>query len=163
MNKRKDYVLYYDMDNTLCFWGRKEDRLEILKKVRDKGFFANLKPIDNCEKALTKLFKMRYEIKIISACEDTEHCYIEKREWIKKYLPFITDKNIILCKIGENKTKFVQDITKSILIDDYGKNLNEWMEAGGIAVKKSFSGKKRNIPVVKDHMDIFKVLKALSA
>ena len=42
---------------------------------------------------------------------------------------------------GENKSEQVRnmgyDLTKTILVDDYCKNLSDWIEAGGLAIKKS--------------------------
>lgn len=60
----------------------------------------------------------------------------DKYEWIKEYLPFISDDNIFFCPLGVDKTKFVKgNAEKSILIDDYNLNLEAWDKNGGVAIK----------------------------
>ncbi len=160
-NVNKKVTIYYDMDNTICLWAEKGKDAETLPLARKKGFFRNLKPIDDCQTAIPMLQKLGFKVKIISACIDTPYCKKEKLEWIKEHLPSIRSKDVILCNIGENKALYADDIKNSILIDDYGKNIHDWIEAGGIAIKKSRSNKQRQIPVVRNHMDIFNVLEEL--
>ena len=64
----------------------------------------------------------------------------------------------VLVPKGEKKTDYVKDIKHSILVDDYYVNLMTWMEEGGLAIKKTFSGKQRPIPQVMNLVEIFKVL-----
>lgn len=150
--------IYFDMDNTLDLWCNKgEDKLS-LEKVAEKGFFRNLEPLDDCCLAIPLLQELGLGVFVKSACSQTPYCKPEKMEWLAHFLPTISEKNIILCELGENKSENIPDIQNSILVDDYGNNLDEWIKAGGIAIKKSHSNKERKIPVLKNHMDIFDIM-----
>ena len=54
----------------------------------------------------------------------------------------IPKENIVLCRLGINKAKHIENklnikIDKTcILLDDYTKNLVEWENAGGIGIKR---------------------------
>lgn len=155
----KKVTVYIDMDNTVALFCKKgEDKLS-LERIYEKDFWENLEVMDNCQLSIPLMQMLGIRVVGLSACCDSQYCKIGKIEWVKNNLPSIdVEKNLILCNMGENKAQYAKDIQNSILIDDYGKNLLQWREAGGIAVKKSSSNKKRSIPVVRDHMDIFKVL-----
>ena len=62
--------------------------------------------------------------------------------WLNKYLPNIKKKNIVLCRLGENKAKIIKkalniDIdNKCVLLDDYTHNLEQWQRSGGIGIKR---------------------------
>lgn len=155
----KKVTVYIDMDNTVALFCKKgEDKLS-LERIYEQEFWENLEVMDNCQISIPLMQMLGIRVIALSACSDSPYCKLGKITWIEKNLPSInTKKDLILCNVGENKSNFAEDIGSSILIDDYGKNLKQWREAGGIAVKKSSSNKKRSIPVVRDHMDIFKIL-----
>ena len=62
--------------------------------------------------------------------------------WLNKYLPNIPKENITLCRLGENKAKIIENKYNLIidsncyLLDDYSKNLFEWVANGGIGIKR---------------------------
>ena len=69
---------------------------------------------------------------------DTEPPFVEdeKREWIHRYLPQIDDEHMIFTSSGKNKADYIKEInSECVLIDDYNKNLNEWRDSGGNAIK----------------------------
>ena len=68
------------------------------------------------------------------------------------------DEDIILVNKGENKADYIENIEKSILVDDYHQNIEDFYNAGGIAIKKTYSGKVRPIPQIESLVDIFSVL-----
>ena len=78
---------------------------------------------------------------IISASPNI-YADIDKKIWIQKYLPNIPKQNIVLCRLGINKAKHIENklnikIDKTcILLDDYTKNLIEWENAGGVGIKR---------------------------
>jgi len=159
---RPDQItIYYDMDNTLArfsIWGKEPEALE---QMHQKGYYRNLPPLDGGEIVIPVLQRLGFNVKILSACIDSKFCREEKLEWLKEYFPTLKRKDILLCNVGQDKSQFVEDITKSILVDDYWKNLLNWMAAGGFAIKKSYSGKKRNIPTIRHHSEILLILKQL--
>lgn len=156
-------ALYYDMDNTTCLWCEKDEDSRALERVYEEGYFLNLPPIDNIEQTIKALIEVGLDVHIISACVESPYCKPEKRLWVARYLPWIKEENIHLCAMGEDKSRYVTgNIANAILIDDYKNNLNAFQRAGGMVVKKSYSGKPRPIPFVKNHMDIFYIIKEVA-
>ena len=129
--------LVFDMDNTLADF----DASGGLDKMYDCGFFRNLQPYANVTDTLATLAKAGFEMYILSACIDSPYCVQEKQEWIRQYLPFFKESNVILVPYGTNKAEAFQTLTgnsinlSTVLFDDYKVNLNAWAQAGGTAVK----------------------------
>lgn len=105
----------------------------------EKGFFAKLGAYKNIEK-INEMAKAG-NVYIISASPN-EQADNDKMVWIKKYLPNVKIENIVLCRLGENKAKIIENkynikIDKNcILLDDYTKNLTEWETVGGVGIKR---------------------------
>lgn len=162
MKKEKLY-LYYDLDNTgVRFCKNKEDEKVVVKeKMHLEGYYRNLPVIDNFVEALKKLYDdNEHEVFILSSCIDTPYCKKEKLEFLAENLPFIKKENLILINTGENKVSFIKTpLNRSLLIDDFRLNLQQWEEEGGIAVKKRDSDKDGYKYIVRDHFDIFDIIK----
>lgn len=163
---KKNFKLFFDMDDTLanCSKGLTGD--DLMECINSEGYFENLTPLPFL-KEINKLAAIFPEnIYIISACMENDHCKQEKITWLKKYLPFASKNNVIFTVVGEDKTvhakEKVGEITPyCILIDDYSKNISDWEKAGGTAVKfqnkfNNTSGKdyKYTIRNFKDLMDV---------
>lgn len=159
--KPSDITIYYDIDNTLALFSIHGKEEEALKNMHLKGFYESLPLLDDGVKVIPVLQSIGFKVKIISACIDSTYCKPEKMIWIKRNLPTMKEEDIILCMTGEDKTQFVEDINRSILIDDYGHNLLKWARKGGYAIKKSYSMKRRNIDVINNHVEIFSILHEL--
>ena len=129
--------LIFDMDNTLADF----DNAGWLDNMYNEGFLRNLQPYANVTDTLATLAKAGFEMYILSACIDTPHCVQEKQTWIRQYLPFFKESNVILVPYGTNKAEGFQTLTgnaitqTTVLFDDYKVNLNAWALAGGTAVK----------------------------
>ena len=80
------------------------------------GFFLDAPIITGAHEALSEL-KKEYEIYIVSAAMEFPNSLIEKHDWLKNHLPFISWRNIVLC--GDKSI-----IGTDILIDDHVKNLD---------------------------------------
>tara|TARA_R110002124_G_scaffold250051_3_gene415119 strand:- start:184 stop:705 length:522 start_codon:yes stop_codon:yes gene_type:complete len=80
------------------------------------GFFLNAPIIAGAHDALLEL-KKEYEIYIVSAAMEFPNSLIEKHDWLKNNLPFISWRNIVLC--GDKSI-----IGTDLLIDDHVKNLD---------------------------------------
>ena len=128
--------IFLDMDGTLTRFNIKNalERFE-----NERGFFANLlayKGIENINEMVKN-----GNIYIISASPNI-YTDIDKKQWLKKYIPNLKSENILLCRNGQNKAHFVEStlgikIDKNCyLLDDYTKNLNEWEQAGGTGIKR---------------------------
>lgn len=128
--------IFLDLDGTLVQFNV-ERALERFDK--EKGFFANLEAFKNIE-VVNELAK-KGNLFIISASPN-EQADKDKMKWIKKYLPNICLENITLCRIGENKANIIESkynikINENCyLLDDYSKNLFEWLKKGGTGIKR---------------------------
>lgn len=128
--------IFLDLDGTLA----KFNVRNALKRFdNEKGFFAKLGAYKNIEK-INEMAKAG-NVYIISASPNGQ-ADNDKMIWIKKYLPNVKIENIILCRLGENKAKIIENkynikIDKNcILLDDYTKNLTEWETVGGVGIKR---------------------------
>lgn len=131
--------LFVDMDGTLA---RFHDEVQYLERMFEKGFFLGLKPFEEAVKAVNELAKSGEEdceVFILSAAIDGEppYCQDEKNQWLDRYCPSIDRDHRIFTKAGVPKMEYIPDgVSESdVLWDDYNKNLDEWQNAGGTAVK----------------------------
>jgi len=97
---------------------------EGIQLIKEKGFFANLKPIKNSIETIRKLIDDGHIVFIISSPMN-EFSVFEKYLWCKKYLPFFDIKNLIL--VG-NKSELLSKIDgeNSVLFDDCPAYLREF-------------------------------------
>ena len=156
--------IYYDMDNTLCrFSENKLQEKEALKKMYNEGYFRDLRPIDNCVETLDKLSRdENIELFILSTCIKSPYVKTEKTEWLKNHVPFIKNSNIIFCEEGTDKITYIKTpLEYSILVDDFKNNLIVWEKEGGIAIKKRDSDKKGYRFIVRNHLEIFDIIKQI--
>ena len=134
--------LYVDMDGTLC---RFYERAMCVEKCREKGFFRALSPYDNLVRAIQILqnspmnLKDNFRICILSAVYDG-NAGEDKEYWIRKYVS--EDIPLYFTEVEVSKAVFAGNLfgaggltRDDYLLDDYSKNLIDWSEAGGTAVK----------------------------
>jgi len=130
MNKKLTY--YIDMDGVLADFNAEPNGVE--RFAIEPKFFRALKPITPNLVAVKILMVQGYKVKVLSASPN-KNADTDKIEWLESFLPKLKRKNIILCRNGEVKAKFVKKIKKSVLFDDYGLNCREWRANGGVAHK----------------------------
>lgn len=152
--------IWYDMDDTLALFSHKGKSDQAMENCYEAGYYKNLPILDNSNLVLKVLNNLGYEIGIISACVASKYCKKEKMEWLEKYFPYIPKDRIHLVEIGTNKADIVNP-KNAILVDDYKSNLENWQNAGGIAIKKRSSQKEGKFPVIRNHWDIFKILEEI--
>lgn len=128
--------IFLDMDGTLA---RFNVRNALQRFDNEKGFFANLlayKGIENINEMVKN-----GNVYIISASPNM-YADLDKKIWLKRYIPNLKSENIIFCRLGQNKAKVIENklnikIDKTcFLLDDYTKNLIEWETVGGVGIKR---------------------------
>ena len=124
-------TIYFDMDGTLAMF---YSHPECLEKMYETGYFKYLSPYVKMIFAVKSLIKDGYDVRILSACV-TPQSRVEKTEWLKTFLPEISQEKIYFCNVGEDKASVIPSTHRAILIDDYSENCLRWEAAGGIAIK----------------------------
>ena len=122
------------MDGVLADFFGVPNAVERFKK--EKHFFRNLAPISINVDAVRMMIEKGEKV-IILTTSPHRRADRDKRRWLKVYLPQIKTKNIIFARPKIAKIEYVNKKVraKSILMDDYGKNIREWVNGGGIGVK----------------------------
>ena len=128
--------IFLDLDGTVAKFNV---RNALERFDNEIGFFAKLGAYKGIE-SVNELAKSGI-IYIISASPNTQ-ADNDKMIWINKYLPNVPLENITMCRVGENKAKIIENkYSMSIsqecyLLDDYTKNLQEWVANGGTGIKR---------------------------
>ena len=133
MSKKR---LFVDMDGTLA---RFHDEANYLERMFEEGFFSSLQPFENMVAGIRE-FKEKnpdVEVFILSAKVNAPNCAREKHEWLNRHLPEIDAEHRIFTEMGVPKANYIPGgVTKDdFLLDDYNKGLNEFLFAGGSAIK----------------------------
>lgn len=133
--------VYFDMDG--CLTRFYDDIVDDegafrLDNMYSPGFFYKLKPYENVVSAVKLLASIdRDRVHIVSAYDVANESVLDqKNAWLDYYLPEICHGQRLFTQIGQPKNLAVKGgVRQSLLIDDYNKNLREWRDAGGEAVK----------------------------
>ena len=128
--------LFIDLDGTVArFYDASPNYLE------QKGYFRNLQPYEEMTEGI-KLFMEQHkdvEVFALSAKVNGEppYCEAEKQEWLDEYLPEIDREHRLFTEIGHNKAEYIPNgiSNTDVLYDDYNKNLIDWENSGGVALK----------------------------
>lgn len=131
--------LFIDLDGTVArFYDASPNYLE---QMYEKGYFRNLQPYEEMTEGI-KLFMEQHkdvEVFTLSAKVNGEppYCEAEKQEWLDEYLPEIDREHRLFTEIGHNKAEYIPNgiSNTDVLYDDYNKNLIDWENSGGIALK----------------------------
>lgn len=123
-------IVYCDMDGVIADFNSEPNALERFQT--EKGFFASLKPM-NADGIKALINNPHIELFILSASPNRQ-ADKDKREWLKRYYPQIKRNHIIIMRVGQNKADYIKT-ADGILLDDYGKNCEQWRERGRKAIK----------------------------
>lgn len=160
--------IFVDMDGTIADIHGQENWFERTKEEED--FFQKLNPFNNLIVALFLIkfqYKGKVEICSLSSVDDnrkTNYAVKSKCYWIDENADFI-EKRIFSIN-GQPKSNFVKRITKrDILLDDYSKNLIDWVNSGGTGIKVknniNCSGISWNGPVIYNQDSISAIVTAI--
>tara|TARA_B110000971_G_C19978662_1_gene486250 strand:- start:745 stop:1572 length:828 start_codon:yes stop_codon:yes gene_type:complete len=115
---------------------KEHDLGDALQRIRDTDdFWLRLPILPQAKELLTLIKNIKGEYNICSTpLADDPNSEKHKRTWVEKNLSFFPPKNVY---ITDNKPQFAKnaDGTPNILVDDFGKNVNQWESAGGIGFK----------------------------
>lgn len=112
--------IYIDMDGCIAKWNTEA----YIDDTFEPGYFAAREPETGLIAAVKMLAK-EYDVSILSAVYNDDHSITDKKTWLKNNgLSFLPT---IFVPYGESKQKYIDHNYMSILIDDYSKNLNEWV------------------------------------
>ena len=116
----KKIRIYIDMDGCIAKWNTEAS----IEDTFEPGYFASLEPDEGLINAV-KMLADEYDVAILSAVYQDNHSQGDKVTWLKKNgLGYL---ETIFVPYGESKQKFINHDFTSILIDDYSKNLEEWV------------------------------------
>lgn len=132
--KRK---LFVDLDGTLAEWRQAASMEDLLQE----GYFSSLLPHKSLVEAVQELVSRGEEVYILSAyLTESKYAENEKRQWCDRWLPFLPAGHVLLVPTTTPKCECIESIFGKIdkndfLLDDYSKNLHEWVAAGGSGIK----------------------------
>ncbi len=168
--------VYVDMDGVLVDffneWARlvgvksyrdipKKDIGKALKKiVSTPNFWEDLPTLAGYKDLLQTIKAVKGKYKILSSpLANDPNVDPGKREWVRKHLNFFKPEQVI---IDHNKSKYAkkQDGSPNLLIDDFGKNVDAWQSAGGIAIKHHTTTTANTVQAIKKVFSIKDVKEA---
>ncbi|HBR01147.1 MAG TPA: hypothetical protein DD738_00875 [Ruminiclostridium sp.] len=115
------------MDGTLAEF----QHVDQLETLYEKGYFANLKPMESVVEAIREIHANypEIEVHILSAyLSDSPHALIEKNQWLDEHLPEIDSAHRVFVHCGTDKKAQVPGGIRptDFLLDDYTHNLSWW-------------------------------------
>ena len=133
INKKDKQLVLFDMDGVLAEYIAGEE-IDIINEVPNA--YLKKRPIKSIVKVAKKLFHMQnVTVGILSSCDHPSQV-IEKKEWLKKYLPFINENMIFIvvwnnenytmetrCFAKLNVIEKIKDYDKIYLIEDTHANI----------------------------------------
>ncbi len=122
-------TIYFDMDGVLARWNEKAS----LEEVNAPGYFLHREPEKEVFKLVHFLKNNNYDVRILTAVYENGYAESEKREWLKAN--GLDEIPITFVPYGDSKFKYVDMTKMNILVDDFKKNLEEWLLNGGYPVK----------------------------
>lgn len=161
-NEQREYTVLFDADNTLyrfSTYGRVD---EALRDCYNKGFYKQLPVFPEAPIVVENLQRLGLRVGIATSILDTPFCEKEKLESFMYHFPTVDERDIYIIPPGKSKSEVVGDVYDKILIDDYHANIIDWYNAGGLAIKKTYSGKTRPVPQVMSLIELFPLLHELN-
>lgn len=164
MQARKELpTIYFDMDNTLVLFSHYDNVDGALENMWTQNYYSTLPAFPEAPAVLQALVTMGYKVCIVTSTIDTPYCRDEKEQFIKYHFPMISSENVYILEPDERREEVLPDVSTSILVDDYGENIRNWYIKGGVGVKKTYSGKPRQVPTMHTIADIFPLLYKLNS
>ena len=145
---RNKVVLFVDLDGTLAHWLPATTPEELITP----GYFRNLPAYTNMIDNVNYLVDAGFEVYTLSAWMPTLGDPVqEKNDWLTEHLPIVRQNHRLFCPCDKSKCQLARQYVPTdkipVLIDDYSKNLHQWVEDGqergiGIKVLNGLNGTK---------------------
>lgn len=126
--KQDEVHFYFDMDGCLAKWGN-----GTIEEVATPGYFAERPGERALITALKDMSQTGYHMHILSAVWQDPHSALDKFTWLR--LEQLSKIDIIFVPYGSDKCDYIDTRFKSVLVDDFTKNLTAWEAHGHIGVK----------------------------
>ena len=110
------------MDGCIAKWNMDAS----IEDTFEPGYFAALEPDERLIDAV-KMLSEEYDVSILSAVYQDNHSMDDKITWLDNN--GLGHLQRIFVPYGQPKQKYIDQEFTSILIDDYSKNLEEWILA----------------------------------
>jgi len=127
-------IIYCDMDGVIANFNDEPNALKRFRK--EKGFFRNLKPKADNLTGIKRLIKKGYKVRILTTSPNKQ-ADLDKDKWLDIHLPEVKKRHRVYARPNMPKINYVRPSQRrySILLDDYGKNVREWIDGGGLGIK----------------------------
>ena len=113
---------------------------EFYEKFNYKCILKDKYIINDSIECINKLLaSKKFEVSILTHCHSIKEAS-DKVKYVRKHFK---DMTVIICPKDISKTKILHT-EGAILVDDYGGNLREWKESGGIPIKFSTKTHKKD-------------------
>lgn len=141
--KNSNIHFFFDMDGVLAKWSNVS-----VEETCEKGFFSTRDPEPCIIEALKQMQNHGYDVSILSSVYQDDHSSKDKVEWLDMMGLGLIPR--IFVPYGEKKADYLEGSKSeggvNILVDDFSKNLREWVDTGehfvGIKFMNGINGTK---------------------
>lgn len=115
-------------------------------------FWSGIKPLPHAKEFYDTLL-LYDDVIILTACpkSDYKNVALHKKEWVKKHI--CPDVMVLPVMGGKNKALFMHR-EGDILIDDFGRNIKEWIKLGGVGIRHK--SVKQSLTELDNHINPYK-------
>jgi 5'(3')-deoxyribonucleotidase len=126
---------YFDMDGVISNFHKEPYQYT---NAINREWIANLDPFMENVNLIRNLIANKKSVYILTKAA-SESAKLGKLDWLKKYIPELDTKRIIVIVGNGRKVDFMKTKT-GVLIDDDKKNTNPWVKAGHKAITLEYKG-----------------------
>lgn len=109
-------------------------------------FWLTVPVMPDAHELVEYLSSMNRDLIVLTGCPKTNFQQVSehKKQWIQNHFENI---DVITC-LSKNKPMYMRD-NNDILIDDFSRNCNKWIKAGGIAIRyRNFEQTKIDLQII---------------
>ena len=116
---------YFDMDGVLANFHKEPYKYT---NAINREWIANLEPFVENVALINQMIAEHKTVYILSKCA-SEEAKLGKIDWLKKYVPALDEKHIIIIVRNGKKIDYIKTKT-AVMIDDDMKNIKPFIEKG---------------------------------